>query len=205
MSNVRLRRQAFLLLLVFVASCNNKTCDCPINKEVVLENDSLIQEWTNNSESSLKDYWNMYDEPLLFENKNKSLRYHRLIWTRDVNKIYRIIKSNSEYKLIYKDYTESIDREDSLRIHKEITITDSIFNEIEGLIEASCFWTLPIVLNEKEFLDPVILSLEFYNPESNDCTNRKYHLVDVLSHEDEELWRIMNEIDEILVELCDED
>ncbi|MCG8327475.1 MAG: hypothetical protein MI974_07310 [Chitinophagales bacterium] len=195
--------QVFVFLIILFVSCKNERCDCLLDKKVLFENDSLIQELKSEHKESYVDYWSTYNEPNLLDKHVESIRYHRLKWTRDINEIYRITKSNSNYKLIYKDYSETSEGEDSLRVYKEIVVADSIMSEIKNLIELSCFWTLPISPIKKQFLDPVALTLEYANPELNACTNREYHLVDFLRHENEELKNMRIKLDEILVELCE--
>jgi hypothetical protein len=182
-------KKAIILLTVLsftILSCQKKECTCEFDPEVVVDNDSLINSYINDSININpvtkihwnKYYWNRFNEPILNDQENESYRFSIVVLLFDYFKIFRVEKKNDKYQLYAKEYavaTASTNRKDSLvsSISKEISKAE--WQSIKNTFEKNCFWTMA-VSEKKQYLDGAGWILEGFK-KSNNCTESDYHIV----------------------------
>ncbi|MFK7775217.1 MAG: hypothetical protein AB8F94_23965 [Saprospiraceae bacterium] len=183
-----MKKTIILLVVLFVTilSCQKKECICEFDPKVVIENDSLINLYINDSVSinpvtkihRNKHYWNRFNEPILNDQKNESYRFSIVVLLADYFKVFRVEKKNNNYQLYAKEYavaTTTLRREDSLvsSISKEISKAE--WKSVKNTIEENCFWTME-VSEKKQYLDGAGWTLEGFK-NGNNCTESDYHIV----------------------------
>ena len=117
-------------------------------------------------------------EPIL---KNVDKENYRLLIYNSMgksSKIYRIFKTLSSYKLIYKEFgnkdSEGIANE--LFVNNETEFSKKEWTEFQELLQNYEFWSLPVTIDRTGF-DGTSWVLEGMNPYGNECTNRENHVV----------------------------
>ena len=94
------------------------------------------------------------------------------------SKTYRIFKTLSSYKLIYKEFgnkdSEGIANE--LFVNNETEFSKKEWTEFQELLQNYEFWSLPVTIDRTGF-DGTSWVLEGMNPYGNECTNRENHVV----------------------------
>ena len=166
-------------ILILIISCKSDV-DCGIDPLVLKSNDSIISKVE--SDSSGQKWWNDYltkiKEPNLKTEQNESYRLmiYNSMWSS--SKTYRIYKDSDSYKLIFKEFgEEQIERENSsLTSNNESDLSKKEWAEFQTLLQNSGFWSMPVTI-DRIGLDGTSWVLEGMNPNGNECTNRKYHVV----------------------------
>ena len=174
------------VLFLTILSCQKKECTCEVDPKIIIENDSLINVYINDSISinpvtkihRNEYYWNRFNEPILNDQENESYRFSIVVLLADYFKVFRVEKKNSKYQLYAKEYavaTASTYREDSLvsSISKEISKAE--WQSIKNTFEGNCFWTME-VSEKKQYLDGTGWTLEGFK-NGNNCTESDYHIV----------------------------
>lgn len=169
-----------------ILSCPKKECLCDFDPKVVIENDSLINLYINDSVfinpvnkiHRNKHYWNRFNEPILNDQNNESYRFSIVVLLADYFKVFRVEKKNNHYQLFAKEYavaTTTVRREDSLvsSISKEISKAE--WQSVKNTIEGNCFWIME-VSEKKQYLDGAGWKLEGFK-NGNNCTESDYHIV----------------------------
>ena len=167
------------LILILVISCK-KNVDCGIDPLVIKSNDSIILRME--SDSSGQKWWNDYltkiKEPNLKTEQNESYRLmiYNSMWSS--SKTYRIYKDSNSYELVFKEFgREQIDQENSsLTSNDKKALSKKEWTEFQSLLQKSGFWSMPVKL-DRTGLDGTSWVLEGMNPNGNECTKRKYHVV----------------------------
>ena len=169
------------LLSVFTLflSCKSNL-DCGNDALIIKSNDSIISKMESDPDGKKwrENYYEKIKEPIL-KNTNKE-SYRLLIYNTmgESSRIYRISKNLNSYKLVYKEFgkEDSYEIADELFINKETELSEKDWLEFQILLKNTGFWNLPVNI-ERGGLDGSFWVLEGMNPNKNECTNRKYHLV----------------------------
>lgn len=94
-------------------------------------------------------------------------------------KVWRIDVEDDSFVLNVKSFRDSYDPMlvDSLIDRYTRTLQSNEIDEVKALIRDSCFWTQPVWLPDRMFLDGATWTLEVNDPGGNPCTNETFHLV----------------------------
>ena len=168
-------------LIVLIMSCQNQECNCEINNEVTILNDSLINQFLENDtiQGQFSTYWERFNEPIIHQAEKESYRFSIKVMLYDYMKIYRIEKKWNTYTLNIKEYavsTTTRGREDSLASNYTKSISKLEWQNFKNSLEENCFWTIPVDIDSDDgYLDGSTWMLEG-NYSYNNCSNSKYHL-----------------------------
>ena len=167
------------LIFTSIFGCK-KNVECEINQLIIKSNDSIISKIKY--DSSGQKWWNDYltklEEPDL---KNTNIESYRLLIYNSMtqsSKTYRIFKNRHSYKLVFKEFgnEDSDEIANELIINKTTELSNKEWIEFQKLLQDSRFWSLPVKI-DRIGLDGTSWVLEGMNPNGNECTNRKYHMV----------------------------
>lgn len=193
-----MKKTIILIMILFFAvlSCQKKECNCEINPQIVIENDSIINEVlsrkfmdydgkpfvVDSSKNHFEAYWNKYNEPILHTRNDESYRLSIVVLLYDYFKLYRTESKKEKYSLYIKEFAVgttvgTMGRKDSLvtSIEKELTIAE--WSKIQNAFEKNCFWNMPTDIKEDDgYLDGSGWLLEGMN-KNNSCIDRNMHFV----------------------------
>ncbi len=169
----------FIAILYVSQGCQNERCNCEINSELSVKNDSIINSMLNNPRNEFENYWGRFDEPVLNHQDKDFYRLSIVVLLYDYFKIYRVERDKNEFKLNVKEYavsTTTAYRADSLITNQTRLITKSDWLNISKAFEENCFWTMPVdIESDNGYLDGSGWVLEAVK-QNNSCKMPKYHI-----------------------------
>ncbi|MCF8278547.1 MAG: hypothetical protein K9J17_17600 [Flavobacteriales bacterium] len=165
-------------LFLLVGCSGQETCNCTLNDEMDVYNDSLLtnQNWDNGlfGEVGLKD---------LRSNQTNAIRMLVVSdWPDSVVHVYSLTQSNRGAQLVLSEYLKYDDYripDISAFTHDTIAVSTENWNALNKELNERCFWSM--LVEEPMVLDGTIHSIEVYRVESNPCTRNKYHSVKISS------------------------
>ena len=168
-----------ILILTLISSCKSNV-KCDIDLTVIKSNDSIIAKVK--SDSIGQKWWNDYlgklEEPIMNDMEKESYRLMIYNSLGESSKTYRITRNWNSYKLIYKEFgkEEPESRNNKLLVNNETDLSKNGWTEFKKLLQDTGYWSLPVT-TDRNGLDGTSWVLEGMNPNGNECTNRKYHVV----------------------------
>lgn len=158
--------------------CQNQECNCEVDSEILIQNDSLVNDLLKDNQNGFESYWKRFNEPVIYKGNNESYRFSIVVLLYDYMKIYRVDKNKNDFKLSVKEYavsTTTRGREDSLVSNYSQAISKSDWLSFKNSINENCFWTLPVdIKSDDGYLDGSSWVLEGKHS-NNPCTKSDYH------------------------------
>jgi hypothetical protein len=158
-------------LVLFFLNCNRKQdCHCTPS----LQNDSLIHTKLPAYDSFLAA---RFDEKLLSESGNMTIRFSISGAFTTYTKIYRIEQNGDNYNLLTKVFQQGNNpKKDSLIEAHSKGLREDQIKPILKILNDSCFWTTQTP-SHGIYLDASTWRLEVYDPDGNPCTDENRHIV----------------------------
>lgn len=167
-----------ILICFLTVNCQNNSCKCDIQEYQITklkELDSLV----NEAEviKGIDERWTKFEEPSIMNTKND---YYRFTVDNLFGnfKIFRIEKSQKNYKVIIKEYddTGTPNYSDTTIRNEEYLIPETEWIDIASTLNENCFWTMPYSI-DRGGLDGSVWTLEANISNKNECTLKYFHHV----------------------------